>query len=101
MSSAMKPPSALRLVVRHLAFCGLHRLRHAWSSPSQHIPRSSRKVSAAWLAANLEAADPAFVGKIERIEYGDIKPENLTLAVAKRLADALGVTMETLLELDN
>ena len=34
------------------------------------------------------------------IERGAIKIKNITLENAKRLADALGVTMEELLELD-
>ena len=52
---------------------------------------SQRKLAAAAHVPN---------SKIVSIECGKIRVENLTLAVAKRLADALGVTMEELLELD-
>ena len=38
--------------------------------------------------------------KVIALESGVYKMQNVTLAVAKRLADALGVTMEELLKLD-
>jgi len=38
--------------------------------------------------------------KVIAIEAREIEIKNLTLAVAKRLADVLGVTMEDLLKLD-
>lgn len=38
--------------------------------------------------------------KVIALESGEYKMQNITLAVAKRLADALGVTMEQLLNLD-
>ena len=53
--------------------------------------QSQRKLAA---AANIDNS------KIERLEYGKNKIEDVSLKVAKRLADALGVTMEELLELD-
>lgn len=38
--------------------------------------------------------------KVIALEAGVYKIQNITLAVAKRLADALAITMEELLELD-
>lgn len=49
----------------------------------------------------LAAAAGISKSKIERLEYRLNRIENVSIGVAKRLADALGVTMETLLELDN
>lgn len=48
----------------------------------------------------LAAAAGLTNSKIERLEYGQNRIEDLSIKCAKRLADALGITMETLLELD-
>ena len=40
-------------------------------------------MSAAWLAANLEAADPAFVGKIERIEFEAVGSQTTDRSLAR------------------
>ena len=58
--------------------------------------RKSRGLSQRKLAAAAEIDN----SKIERLEYGQNKIEDVSLKVAKRLSDALGVTMEELLELD-
>lgn len=58
--------------------------------------RKQRGLSQRKLAAAAEIDN----SKIERLEYGQNKIEDVSLKVAKRLADALGVTMEELLELD-
>ena len=52
---------------------------------------SQRKLAAAAHVPN---------SKVIALEAGVYKMQNVTLAVAKRLADALGVTMEELLKLD-
>lgn len=48
----------------------------------------------------LAAAAEIDNSKIERLEYGQNKIEDVSLKVAKRLADALGVTIEELLKLE-
>ena len=48
----------------------------------------------------LAAAAGISRSKIERIEYGKNEIGKISLSFAKRLADALGVTMEELLKLD-
>ena len=58
--------------------------------------RKQRGLSQRKLAAAAEIDN----SKIERLEYGQNKIEDVSLKVAKRLADALGVTMEELLKLD-
>ena len=58
--------------------------------------RKQRGLSQRKLAAAAEIDN----SKIERLEYGQNKIEDVSLKVAKRLSDALGVTMEELLELD-
>ena len=58
--------------------------------------RKQRGLSQRKLAAAAEIDN----SKIERLEYGQNKIEDVSLKVAKRLSDALGVTMEELLKLD-
>ena len=58
--------------------------------------RKSRGLSQRKLAASANIPN----SKIIALEAGVYKMQNVTLAVAKRLSDALGVTMEELLELD-
>ena len=58
--------------------------------------RKARGLSQRKLAA---AADIS-KSKIERLEYGENKIADVSLSLAKRLADALGITMEELLKLD-
>jgi len=58
--------------------------------------RKSRGLSQRRLAAAAHVPN----SKVIALESGVYKMQNVTLAVAKRLADALGVTMEELLELD-
>ncbi len=48
--------------------------------------------------AQLAAAAGVNLSQIQKIEAGVIKIENITLANAARIAAALGVTMEELLE---
>lgn len=58
--------------------------------------RKQRGLSQRKLAAAAEIDN----SKIERLEYGQNKIEDVSLKVAKRLADALGVTMDELLKLE-
>jgi transcriptional regulator with XRE-family HTH domain len=58
--------------------------------------RKARGLSQRGLAA---AADIS-KSKIERLEYGENKIADISLSLAKRLADALGITMEDLLKLE-
>ena len=58
--------------------------------------RKARGLSQRGLAS---AADIS-KSKIERLEYGENKIADISLSLGKRLADALGITMEELLKLD-
>ena len=58
--------------------------------------RKARGLSQRGLAS---AADIS-KSKIERLEYGENKIADISLSLAKRLADALEITMEELLKLD-
>ena len=58
--------------------------------------RKARGLSQRKLAASADISK----SKIERLEYGENKIADISLSLAKRLADALGITMEELLKLD-
>lgn len=74
---------AMRQVLRQSAYCGFYRLRYAGAAASRHVPRNSTRVSAAWLAEQLKAADASLAQKIKRIEFEALGSQTTDRSLAR------------------